>query len=217
MSLYLDEPEEAWAKEIENFDYVIVSAGQWFYRPMIFYEKGQLVGCSSCGRQNVTEISRFYGYGMAFRTTFRTLLDLEGYKGVTFLRTFSPDHFENGPWSDGGKCVRTRPFWKGEVKLKWCDLEFYTAQVKEYRAAKRESRSKTRQKFKLLNTTEASLMRPDGHPNNYGHSPRKNASSNDCVHWCLPGPIDTWNEFLFHLMKPEIPRLSFSNKLQRNP
>ncbi|OWM64455.1 protein trichome birefringence-like 19 [Punica granatum] len=209
MSLHLDEPEEAWAREVENFDYVIISAGQWFYRPMIFYEKGQLVGCSSCGLKNVTEIPRFYGYGMAFRTSFRILLDLKGYKGVTFLRTFSPGHFENGPWNDGGNCIRTRPFGKEEVRLMGYDLEFYKTQVEEYRAAERESRSKRRLKFKLLDTTEASLMRPDGHPNTYGHSPHKNSTFNDCVHWCVPGPIDTWNEFLIHLMKPEIPRFSF--------
>lgn len=214
MSLYLDEPEESWAREIENFDYVIVSVGQWFYRPMVFYEKGRLVGCSSCGMQNVTEIPRFYAYQMAFRTTFRTLLDR--FKGVTFLRTFSPDHFENGPWNDGGNCIRTRPFRKGEVKLKIYDLEFYRIQVEEYRAAERESLRKRRQKFRLLDTTEASLMRPDGHPNTYGHSPHKSTSFNDCVHWCLPGPIDTWNEFLLQSMKPETPRFSFW-KLRRSP
>ena len=24
---------------------------------------------------------------------------------------------------------------------------------------------------------------------------------NDCVHWCLPGPIDTWNEILLEVVK----------------
>uniref|UniRef100_A0A0A9HQF3 Trichome birefringence-like C-terminal domain-containing protein n=1 Tax=Arundo donax TaxID=35708 RepID=A0A0A9HQF3_ARUDO len=24
---------------------------------------------------------------------------------------------------------------------------------------------------------------------------------NDCVHWCLPGPIDTWNEILLQFVK----------------
>jgi len=25
----------------------------------------------------------------------------------------------------------------------------------------------------------------------------------DCVHWCLPGPVDTWNEFLLQMLKME--------------
>ncbi|KAK4765953.1 hypothetical protein SAY87_007595 [Trapa incisa] len=208
MSLHLDEPEPSWATEIEGFDYVIISAGQWFYRPMVFYENGQLIGCSSCGLDNVTEISRFYGYRMAFRTTFQTLMGIKGYEGVTFLRTFSADHFENGPWNDGGNCIRTRPFGKGEVKLKMYDYEFYKTQVEEFRAIERESYMLRRRKIKghklrLLDTTEASLMRPDGHPNALGHSPHKNASFNDCVHWCMPGPIDTWNEFLLESMRPQ--------------
>ena len=24
---------------------------------------------------------------------------------------------------------------------------------------------------------------------------------NDCLHWCLPGPIDTWNEIFLEMMK----------------
>ncbi|KAK4776233.1 hypothetical protein SAY87_024194 [Trapa incisa] len=215
MSLYLDEPEENWARDIVDFDYVIVSAGQWFYRPLMFYEKGRLVGCASCGQRHpeVTEMSRFYGYRMAFRTTFRTLKDLKGYKGVTFLRTFSPGHYENGAWNDGGNCARTRPLGKEEVKLEGYHMDFYNAQAEEFRAASWRRQNK----LKLLDTTGASLMRPDGHPNIYGRSPNRNATFNDCVHWCVPGPIDTWNEFLFHLMKPlESRKLSFWDQLRRS-
>ena len=24
-----------------------------------------------------------------------------------------------------------------------------------------------------------------------------------CVHWCLPGPIDVWNEMLFQMLLPD--------------
>ncbi|KAK4767086.1 hypothetical protein SAY86_014836 [Trapa natans] len=181
----------------------------------MFYEKGRLVGCASCGQRHpeVTEMSRFYGYRMAFRTTFRTLKDLKGYKGVTFLRTFSPGHYENGAWNDGGNCARTRPLGKEEVKLEGYHMDFYNAQVEEFRAASWRRQNK----LKLLDTTGASLMRPDGHPNIYGRSPNRNATFNDCVHWCVPGPIDTWNEFLFHLMKPlESRKLSFWDQLRRS-
>ncbi|KAJ0043663.1 hypothetical protein Pint_18845 [Pistacia integerrima] len=199
LNLYLDEADEAWVNEVENFDYVIVSAGQWFFRPLIFYEKRQVIGCHICDINNMTAIAKYYGYRMAFRTAFRTLQSLKNYKGTTFLRTFSPAHFENGDWDKGGNCVRKRPFTSQEMKLNGDTMEFYSTQVEELRAAEKQGRLK----FRLLDTTEIMLLRPDGHPNKYGQSPHKNVTVNDCVHWCLPGPIDAWNEFLLYVMKTE--------------
>ncbi|KAH7532845.1 hypothetical protein FEM48_Zijuj04G0065700 [Ziziphus jujuba var. spinosa] len=202
MNLYLDEPDEAWATEVEKFDYVIVSAGQWFFRPLLLSENGQVIGCSTCQKENITDLTPYYAYRNAFRTVFRTLQGLKNYKGVTFLRTFSPAHFENGAWNEGGNCVRTKPFTKEEMKLDGYMLEMYLNQVEELKAAEKQGRKMGLQ-FRLLDTTEAMLLRPDGHPNYYGRSPHRNMTLADCVHWCLPGPIDTWNEFLLYMLKTE--------------
>ncbi|KAI8030786.1 Protein trichome birefringence-like 19 [Camellia lanceoleosa] len=202
MNLYLDEADEAWATQIENVDIVIISAGQWFFRPFIYYEKGKVVGCHVCHRRNITDLTRYYGYRMAFRAALRTILNHQNFKGLTILRTFSPAHFENGYWNEGGNCVRTRPFTKEEMKLDGYNLEFYLTQVEELRAAEIEGRKKGL-KFRILDTTEAMVMRPDGHPNHYGHGPNDNKTLADCVHWCMPGPIDTWNEFLLQMLKIE--------------
>lgn len=143
-----------------------------------------------------------YGYRKAFRTTaLRTLVKLKNFKGVTILRTLSPAHFENGEWDKGGNCVRTRPVSNSsEMKLDGADLKIYMTQVEDLRAAEREGR-KRGLKFWMLDTTEAMIDRPDGHPNHYGHWPHENVTIADCVHWCLPGPIDTWNEFLLKMLK----------------
>ena len=211
MNLYLDEPNESWATEVAKFDYVIVSAGQWFFRPLMYYEKGQVVGCSRYRQENITDFLPYYGYRKAFRTVFRTLEGLKNYTGVTFLRTFSPSHFENGAWNEGGNCVRTRPFTKEEIKLDGYVLEMYLNQVQELGEA--EKRGKKRGlEFWLLNTTEAMLLRPDAHPNYYGHSPHRNMKFADCVHWCLPGPIDTWNELLLYMLRKE--QSTLDGKLQ---
>ncbi|CAL0314687.1 unnamed protein product [Lupinus luteus] len=204
MNLYLDNVDEAWASEIENFDFVIISAGQWFFRPLIFYENGQIIGCHKCGQKGIKDFSHYYGYMKAFRTTFRAIINLKGYKGVTFLRTFSPAHFENGEWNKGGNCARTKPFTKEEIKFDGYIFETYMTQVKEFIEAEKKA-MKRGLKFLMINTTEIMLMRPDGHPNNYvyGYSKDKNVTTNDCVHWCLPGPIDTWNEFLLYMLKME--------------
>ena len=55
-----------------------------------------------------------------------------------------------------------------------------------------------------MDTTQAMLLRPNGHPSRYNHWPHENATLyNDCVHWCLPGPTNTWNDFLPEMMKTE--------------
>ncbi|KAL5582008.1 hypothetical protein UlMin_014450 [Ulmus minor] len=200
MNLYLDEPEETWAAQVEMFDYVIVSAGQWFFRPSMLHEKGRLIGCSNCKEENITDLTTYHTYGRAFRTLFRTLLRLENYKGVTILRTFSPSHFENGVWNAGGNCPRTRPFAIGEMNPDQYILDMHSTQIEEFRAAE-EIGKKMGLKFLMIDTTEAMFMRPDAHPNYNGHSPRSNTSIADCVHWCLPGPIDTWNEMLLHILR----------------
>lgn len=214
MRLYLDDADEAWASQVENFDIVIISAGHWFFRPLMYYEKGQLVGCNKCGLENVTDLAHYYGYKKAFRTAFRTITNLKRYKGVTFLRTFSPSHFENGDWNKGGNCKRTRPFNKEEVKMEWYIQETYMKQVEEFKAAQEEAR-KRGLKFLMLNTTEIMLLRPDGHPNNYGRSKDKNVTLNDCVHWCLPGPVDTWNEILLYMLSTESHTASSGSKLEK--
>lgn len=202
MSLYLDHPDESWVNDIKNFDYVIISAGQWFFRPLIYHENGQTVGCHVCNIPNITGLPSHYGYRKAFRTAFRTLLDLEGYKGVTVLRTFSPAHFEGGEWNRGGRCERTTPFRREEKRLEEYVSEAYLAQVEEFRKAKRKGREKGL-RFWMMDTTEMMMLRPDGHPNKYGRSVDKNVTLNDCVHWCLPGPVDTWNDILMYMLRME--------------
>ncbi|XP_012088141.2 protein trichome birefringence-like 19 [Jatropha curcas] len=203
-NLYLDEFNEEWTAQIEEFNFVIINAGHWFFRPSIYYENHKMIGCHHCLLENVTNLAMSYGYRKAFRTAFSALNSLENYKGITFLRTFAPSHFENGEWNKGGNCLRKRPFRASETKLEGITLELYMAQVEEFRVAKREG-GKRGLKFRLLDTTQAMLLRADGHPSRYGHWPHENVTLyNDCVHWCLPGPIDTWNDFLLEMLKMEL-------------
>ncbi|KAI4352290.1 hypothetical protein L6164_006557 [Bauhinia variegata] len=202
-SLYLDEVDERWITQIEDFNYVILNGGHWFMRPMIFYEKQKLVGCHFCQIQNLTDLTMYYGYRHAFRTAFRAINNLKNYKGITFLRTFAPSHFENGLWNQGGNCVRTKPFKSSEAQMEGISLEYYMIQLEEFKIAQREAKKKGK-KFRLLDMTQAMWLRPDGHPSRYGHWPQENVTLyNDCVHWCLPGPIDTWSDFLLEMLKME--------------
>jgi hypothetical protein len=108
--------------------------------------------------------------------------------------------------------VRRRPFRSNETSLEGINFELYMTQLEEFKLAEKEGK-KRGLRFRLLDTTQAMLLRPDGHPSRYGHWPHENVTLyNDCVHWCLPGPIDTWNDFLLEMLKMEGVR-SYEEKL----
>jgi hypothetical protein len=73
----------------------------------------------------------------------------------------------------------------------------YRAQVEDFEAAARRNGVRLR----LMDVTGMMLRRPDGHPDRYGHGPgRHDGFDIDCLHWCLPGPIDVWNDLLFRII-----------------
>lgn len=45
--------------------------------------------------------------------------------------------------------------------------------------------------FRVLDITRMSEFRADAHPSTTGGK-----KHDDCMHWCLPGPTDTWNDLL---------------------
>ncbi|PON69831.1 Trichome birefringence-like family [Parasponia andersonii] len=57
--------------------------------------------------------------------------------------------------------------------------------------------SSLRKKVYLLDITLLTQLRKDGHPSLYA---RKNSTSVDCSHWCLPGVPDAWNEILYTVL-----------------
>ncbi|VFQ68491.1 unnamed protein product [Cuscuta campestris] len=200
-NLYLDEANEDWTTPIEKFDFVILNAGHWFYRPGIYLENNSQIGCRYCLIDNLTDLPMTYGYQKALKTAFKAINDLKKYKGVTFLRTFTPSHFEGGDWNNGGNCLRQKPLRGNEIFLEGVNLEMYLTQVEEFKVAEKEGRTKGL-RFRLLDVTSAMLLRPDGHPSRYGHGPQENVTLyNDCVHWCLPGPIDSWSDFFLQMLK----------------
>lgn len=200
-SLYLDEPDESWVSQVARFDYVLISAANWFSRPSLFYERRRLVGCSFCSRQyGVPDLTLYYSQRRAWRVALRAVND-QGVRGRVIVRMLSPmSHFENGTWDHGGDCRRTEPLRANQTVMEGRDLHFYNAQLEEYRAAAKEAQEKGR-RLMLMDATAAMLMRPDGHPSRYGHWPNEKVQLyNDCIHWCLPGPIDIWNDMLFQMI-----------------
>lgn len=101
---------------------------------------------------------------------------------VAFFRTISPRHFRNGDWNSGGHCDVTTPLTQGsEVTQDESSDPVVAGAVKGTRV-------------KLLDITAVSELRDEGHISRY--SVKATPGVNDCLHWCLPGIPDTWNELL---------------------
>ncbi|KAK8561124.1 hypothetical protein V6N13_149696 [Hibiscus sabdariffa] len=208
--LYVDSVDERWAADLDYIDMIVLSIGHWFLHPAVYYQSGSVLGCHHCTALNHTEVG-FYGVTRkAVRMALETIIERKGGNdgnGIdVLLTTFSPSHFE-GEWDKAGACSRTKPYRRVEKRLEGMDAEMRSIEVEEMEAAKLNVRRfKGKVRLEILDVTKLSLLRPDGHPGPYMYAfPFANGVhdrvQNDCVHWCLPGPIDTWNQIMLQVIK----------------
>lgn len=203
IQLYLDKLEETWTDQYRNFDYVVIGGGKWFLKTAIYHENNTITGCHYCPGKNLTELGFDYAYRKALQLVL-SFLTRNDQKAFVFLRTTTPDHFENGEWFSGGYCNRTVPYKEGEVDIGDVDSIMRSIELEEFEKAATVG-SENGVILKLLDTTRLSVLRPDGHPGPYRQFQPfvkdKNAEvQNDCLHWCLPGPIDSWNDLVMELL-----------------
>ncbi|MCL7033457.1 hypothetical protein MKW94_007681 [Papaver nudicaule] len=201
IQLHLDTLDEKWTNEYESFDYVTMSGGKWFLKTVVYHDNNSVLGCHYCANTNLTE----FGIDNAYRKAIKLVLNFisnSNHNAVVMFRTTTPDHFENGEWFSGGTCNRTSPYKEGEISLNNVDSVMRSVELEEFSNAAATLGSETQVKLKLLDTTLLSSLRPDGHPGLYRQfNPDKNATvQNDCLHWCLPGPIDTWNDLVMEML-----------------
>ncbi|OVA11283.1 PMR5 N-terminal domain [Macleaya cordata] len=207
--LYLDSVDDRWALDMHRFDMIILSVGHWFLHPAVFYEKDLVIGCHYCEGLNHTEIGFYDVLRKALKTSLKAIVDKSSGaygNGIdVIVTTFSPSHFE-GDWDKAGACPRKKPFQKGEIVVEGMNADMRKIEVVEVEEAKEKVTQLDNLRIEALDVTKLSLMRPDGHPGPYMYpfpfaNGVKDRVQNDCVHWCLPGPIDTWNEILLQVMK----------------
>jgi len=111
------------------------------------------------------------------------------------MRTLSPRHFFNGDWNSGGRCDNTKLLSGRRI----------VSQNRAHDPAAESAVQGTR--VESLDITGISELRDDAHLSKY--TLKSNNGSQDCLHWCLPGVPDTWNEVLFaQLLLPQPKKLS---------
>lgn len=201
MQLYLDTLDDTWTSQYHKYDYIVLSGGQWFFKQTTFWDNNTVVGCHYCPGKNLEELGSDYSYRRALELAFHFMAASE-HRPVVVFRTWTPNHYEYLQVYKGGMCNRTRPYEEGEHnEYQAFDLPMRSVEMEEVRRAAEEHGMRVR----LLDTYQLSAMRPDGHPGPYRiHHPELiEDPENDCIHWCLPGVIDTWNALLMEVLRKE--------------
>ncbi|GMH28821.1 hypothetical protein Nepgr_030664 [Nepenthes gracilis] len=203
IELHLDRLDKKWTGQYQSFDYIVFSTGKWFLKTAIYYENNVILGCHYCPKKNLTELGSEFAYRKSIRSVLN-FISTSHHKGLIFFRTSTPDHFEGGEWFNGGACNRTSPFKEGETELKDLHKLLRRIEIEEFEKAVTKA-SENGVNLKLLDITQLSLLRPDGHPGPYRflHPFAKDRNAqilNDCLHWCLPGPIDSWNDVIMEMV-----------------
>ena len=200
--IHLDQPDMAWSLPFANYDVAIISTGYWYFRPSIYYMNNTILGSNPRSGLNLTEFDMLPAMKIALGTVLRHMVDK--FNGITIMRTITVPHFENGSWGNGGSCNRTEPYADTDMKmpLPWMSNAMYNIQMEEYmKVMVSKDNGLMPRRLKVLDVTYSALLRPDGHPGPY-RIQKPNEPVNDCLHWCLPGPIDMWSQLLTETIKP---------------
>ncbi|MCO5554058.1 hypothetical protein L7F22_007584 [Adiantum nelumboides] len=196
--LYLDKPDMAWARHLKEYDIAVVSTGYWFTKKSMYHVDNAVLGANPQAQLNVTTIHMVPAIKVALENVLKHLA--REYNGIVMLRTVTVDHFKDGEWWDGGSCKGSKPFSRQEVEfiqqIPWLNREIHKVQVEEFEEAMAYVNNTAR--LRLLNVTYSVFLRPDGHPGLHWFNAKDHI--NDCLHWCLPGPIDVWNQFVLDSM-----------------
>ncbi|CAN6178640.1 unnamed protein product [Urochloa humidicola] len=203
-SVYLDTLAERWSAEADTMDVAVVSAGHWFLKWAMFYNGSEVLGVHMLPESNHTEIGFVSPFREVIRRSVERLVGGNASGGRTVvLATISPSHFEKA-WDDPTTCARREPYSDGEKQVDGEAAELRRV-VKEEAASAATARNGGATRIEVLDVTKLATMRPDGHPGAYMHrdpfGPGKPEKMlNDCLHSCLPGPVDTFNEILLQLL-----------------
>ncbi|MFS7994541.1 putative PMR5 domain, PC-Esterase [Helianthus anomalus] len=185
------------SKQWEGVDILVFESYVWWmYKPTINATYGNL--------KNVQEYNVTKAYRIAMETWANWIeTSINTHDQKVFFMTMSPTHLWNWEWKtgDGGNCFGESqpiqgPYWGTGSNL-------------DIMGIVKDVLGRLRVNVRVLNITQLSEYRKDGHASIYGERKGKLLTKEqrsdpknfaDCIHWCLPGVPDTWNEILYAVL-----------------
>ncbi|KAJ4978515.1 hypothetical protein NE237_009295 [Protea cynaroides] len=208
---------EKHAKSWTNADVLVFNSYLWWRRPTLKVLWGSFDNSDGVYK----EVEMLRSFEMALKTWSDWMeFHVDRNRTQLFFQSMSPTHLWNYEWTSGGEgnCynetepITTEGHWGGGSDVNM--LRLVEAAIKNL-----ENRGVTVQ---LLNITQMSEYRKEAHPTIYKkhwetfteEQLSNPVSYADCIHWCLPGVPDAWNEILYALLlrsSPSSPPLSSSS------
>lgn len=213
--VHLDVPDETFMDFLPNFDVVVLSSGHWFAKQSVYVLDNKIVGGQLWwpDKSRKMEINNINAFGVSVETSLSAIATNPNFTGLAVVRSFSPDHYEGGEWNTGGSCTgKTSP--ASELVRNGFTDAMHGQQVTGFNKAVRKA-GENGARLKLMDITEVFSYRHDGHPGPYRspdpnkvtkRGPNGQPPPQDCLHWCMPGPVDTWNEILMEVIRREFER-----------
>lgn len=183
-AMHLDRPAPFLRQFIHKFHVLVLNTGHHWNRGKFKANRWVMYANGAPNRDKKTQL-----IWKAKNITVHSVINwvnsqLPKYPGLkVFYRTISPRHFVGGEWNTGGSCDNTNPMSVGKEVL-----QDQSSDEDAATAAKGTG-------VKLLDITALSQLRDEAHISRFSMTAKPGMQ--DCLHWCLPGVPDTWNEILF--------------------
>ncbi|XP_030469809.1 protein trichome birefringence-like 14 [Syzygium oleosum] len=183
-AMHLDRPPAFLQRFIQRFDVLVLNTGHHWNRGKLNANRWIMyVGGARNTNKKIAEIARAKDFTIHSIVSWVNS-QLPKYPHLkAFYRSISPRHFVNGDWNTGGSCDNEIAMSIGKEVL-----QDESSDVNAESAVRGT-------KVRLLDITAPSQVRDEGHISRF--SIKGTRGVQDCLHWCLPGVPDTWNELLF--------------------
>ncbi|KAF7144552.1 hypothetical protein RHSIM_Rhsim04G0125500 [Rhododendron simsii] len=191
---------EKHARHWTDADILVFNSYLWWRRPMMKILWGSFESSDGVYR----EVEMLRSYEMALKTWSDWLeIHVDRNKTQLFFVSMSPTHERGEEWGrdvDQNCYNETEPisqvgYWGNESDSKMMQIVETTI----------NSLNERDLKVQMLNITQLAKYRKEGHPSIYRkqwdplteEQLARPESYADCIHWCLPGVPDVWNEILY--------------------
>ncbi|XP_072087126.1 protein trichome birefringence-like 28 [Arachis hypogaea] len=170
--------------------------------PSSFLVRCKRRGSFDEGSTEYDEVARPIAYRRVLKTWSKWVEDnIDPNRTKVFFNSMSPLHIRSGDWNnpDGTKCAKeTTPILNTSSPQVGTDRRLFVIANNVTQSMKVP--------VNFINITTLSEFRKDAHTSIYtirqgklltAEQQANPATFADCIHWCLPGLPDTWNEFLY--------------------